>query len=117
MQVLRMFYKKVHPERSTAEEFTKSHNCEIEKCSINGGCNKGNLTLQGQHNRALFNKEITNINPTNKRLNRSGLTQKREHWIKTDADCKYKSTSISCFINISIKIIQEHLLSDTIKDK
>ncbi|KAL7190196.1 hypothetical protein ACSBR2_022472 [Camellia fascicularis] len=91
-KVLKMFHKKVHPERSTTgEEFTKSHKCEIMKNSTDAGYNKGGPALQNKDNngsplRAMLKKEITNSNLTHKRLSSNGLTQKREHWIKTDAD-------------------------------
>ncbi|GMP30054.1 hypothetical protein CsSME_00004890 [Camellia sinensis var. sinensis] len=91
-KVLKMFHKKVHPERSTTgEEFTKSHKCEIMKNSTDAGYNKGGPALQNKDNngsplRAMLKKEITNSNLTYKRLSSNGLTQKREHWIKTDAD-------------------------------
>ncbi|THG07632.1 hypothetical protein TEA_024204 [Camellia sinensis var. sinensis] len=92
-KVLRMLHKKVHPERSAAEkEYTKSHKYDVSKNSIDGGYNKGGLTLQKKINtrsplRGMSKKEVTNWDLSHKSLSSSGLTQKKEHWIKTDADC------------------------------
>ncbi|GMP29706.1 hypothetical protein CsSME_00004693 [Camellia sinensis var. sinensis] len=91
-KVLRMLHKKVHPERSAAEkEYTKSHKYDVSKNSIDGGYNKGGLTLQKKINtrsplRGMSKKEVTNWDLSHKSLSSSGLTQKKEHWIKTDAD-------------------------------
>ncbi|GMP29705.1 hypothetical protein CsSME_00004693 [Camellia sinensis var. sinensis] len=35
----------------------------------------------------MSKKEVTNWDLSHKSLSSSGLTQKKEHWIKTDADC------------------------------
>ncbi|XP_057489445.1 protein LAZY 1-like [Actinidia eriantha] len=90
-KVLRMFHKKVHPERSNAEvQFNKSHICQKKKNSIDAGYNTGALAFQDKYNRSplrsMLKKEITNLNKTQEMLNSSGLNQKREHWIRTDAD-------------------------------
>ncbi|CAL5368593.1 unnamed protein product [Camellia sinensis] len=91
-KVLRMLHKKVHPERTAAEkEYTKSHKYDISKNSIDGGYNKGGLTLQKKINtrsplRGMSKKEVTNLDLSHKSFSSSGLTQKKEHWIKTDAD-------------------------------
>ncbi|CAL5371600.1 unnamed protein product [Camellia sinensis] len=125
--VLKMFHKKVHPERSTTgEEFTKSHKCEIMKNSTDAGYNKGGPALQNKDNngsplRAMLKKEITNSNLTYKRLSSNGLTQKREHWIKTDADLlgvraveqrKLKEVAISChpFRVRSVNVVFDKIL-------
>ncbi|KAL6974815.1 hypothetical protein U1Q18_048305 [Sarracenia purpurea var. burkii] len=91
-KVLRMFHKKVHPERSNAEEeFNKSHKCGIETNFTDGGYNMGRLAFQDKYNMksplgAMLKKEITNLTVTHEMLNSSGFNQKREQWIKTDAD-------------------------------
>ncbi|KAI8541290.1 hypothetical protein RHMOL_Rhmol08G0050300 [Rhododendron molle] len=91
-KILRMFHKKIHPERANAEEeLKKSRNCESNKNSIAGGCNKGGLPSQDNYKsrsrlRAIFKKETTSLNVTHTGLSSSGMNEKREHWIKTDAD-------------------------------
>ena len=107
-----MFHKKVHPEGSnTEEQFNKSHKCQIKKNSIDSGYNTGALAFQDKYNksprRSMLKKEITNLNKTQEMLNSSGLNKKREHWIKTDADCKYiPTTFIIKLVNIQVPSIK-----------
>ncbi|XAR52025.1 hypothetical protein NMG60_11006860 [Bertholletia excelsa] len=93
-KVLRMFHKKIHPERPTGkEELNRSHKLETKKATITHGYSKQGVTLQDRHNnrpsfRTVLKKEITNLHPIHKQISSGGLTQKKEHWIKTDANCK-----------------------------
>lgn len=114
MQVLRMFHKKIHPERANAEEeLKKSRNCESNKNSIAGGCNKGGLPSHDNYKsrsplKAIFKKETTSLNVTHTGLSSSGMNEKREHWIKTDADCEYIPTTFTTYlVNIPVSSNQQ----------
>lgn len=74
MQVLRKFHRKVHPEDTiNAKSVTKSHKDKIK-----------NLP------RECFDEHCEiNWNPPQDDLCCSGSTGNNEHWIKTDAECKY----------------------------
>lgn len=63
-----MFRKKVHPESATAAHKSAKHRKNENKKKIinDGGHNKGDLVYPDED-----------------------LYGNREHWIKTDADCKY----------------------------
>lgn len=96
VQVLRMFIQKGYPKRSNAEEkeLKKSLNSEININTMDSGNNKGGLPSQEKYNsrsplKAIFKKETSKLNVNYKGINSSGMNEKREQWIKTDADCKY----------------------------
>ncbi|XAR58296.1 hypothetical protein NMG60_11026742, partial [Bertholletia excelsa] len=86
------FHKKVHPEKSTEkEEFTEPCKFHIKEISPNYAFNKGGPAPGNKYKcrspiKATLKKEIIDIKPTHKGLSSSGLTQKTEHWITTDAN-------------------------------
>lgn len=82
-----MFRKKVHPESSTAaHKSTKHRKNENKKKIINdGGHTKGDLGHPDEDSSAI-----------------------REHWIKTDADCKY---AMSIFLHVYFQLISISILN------
>lgn len=94
-----MFKRRIHPEGSiAAKEFIKSEKYnDMSNSSDSGGRNR-NLMLMGGENRRFPQgsklKEGTKhckkyMDLPQYRLNDSDLRRNEEHWIKTDADCKY----------------------------
>lgn len=99
MQVLRMFKRRIHPEGSiAAKEFIKSEKYnDMSNSSDSGGRNR-NLMLMGGENRRFPQRSKLKDGTKNRkkymdlpqyRMNDSDLRRNEEHWIKTDADCKY----------------------------
>lgn len=112
MQVLRMFHRKIHPESSiAAREFVESHKYKAKNAPGDGGCNNGDMMHLGEDNRGFTLRSMsnmgiqyckTNLNPPEDGRYRRNMNAK-EHWIKTDADCKYHficSTIMNFFIKI-----------------
>ncbi|XP_052290850.1 protein LAZY 1-like [Citrus sinensis] len=71
MQVIQMFHRKIHPEKSIAEKELKSRTNKIKSSPYEG----------------------IEYHKIEKMLSQYGLrgstsSGNREHWIKTDADCK-----------------------------
>lgn len=86
-----MFHGKVHPERSTAaKEFTY----EIQNALYDDGCdNRDEDGTEFPHGYMLREPNqcfMSNLNLPHDMLS-SGSSGSGEHWIKTDADCKYIS--------------------------
>ena len=98
MQVIRVFHKKIHPESSiAAREFVNSHKYKVKKAP-SGGYNNGDQMNLGEDNDGLTLEPMskmgiqcckTNLNAPRDGLHDSNLSAK-EHWIMTDADCKYQ---------------------------
>lgn len=83
--------KKIHPERSIAEKkMSKSpYNKDITKHQDTG------VTVLEKHNNKfpemiILKEKVTTMNIKNDSLHTSHSTRFGEHWIKTDADCKYR---------------------------
>ena len=96
-----MFHRKVHPENSTAtQKSNKSYKTENKKKIINNGDNNyGDQVFPDEEiisypKRALLKESIrrykSQSNPPQFTLGSGDSNGNREHWIKTDADCKYK---------------------------
>lgn len=94
-----MFHRRIHPESSTAaREFVDAEKYKDKNNSrTHGGCSE-NMMLVGRDNRRFpqgaMIKEGTEhckkyMNLPQYRLSGSNFRRKGEHWIKTDADCKY----------------------------
>lgn len=109
MQVISVFHKKIHPETSiAAREFVDSDKYKLknaphggykkeDKMHLTAGTNGPTL---GSMSKMGIPSHKTTLYPTNDRLHGSNLRAK-EHWIKTDVDCKYR------FIFFPIKNIRE----------
>ncbi|CAK9183716.1 unnamed protein product [Ilex paraguariensis] len=90
-KVLRMFHKKIHPEKSAADkQLTKAQRCQIKDTSGDGGYHNGDPTVNEDNRKfpdiSVLKKEFTTLNPSHKRLNSGGSAGNTEYWIKTDAD-------------------------------
>lgn len=93
MQIRRMFHRKVHPESIEYEkEFTKSHQ-EITKTMDH----QANLERQdgdgaefrpGPNSMEEMQGNGNNLKQSHHDLCCINLSGNREHWIKTDAECK-----------------------------
>lgn len=82
MQVIKLFHRKIHPENSIAERESKMNNAPYGDNDYTGGSrSKAGL---GKNNKKTISKlpqfELTAC---------TAATENGEHWIKTDADCKY----------------------------
>lgn len=98
MQVIRVFHRKIHPESTIAErEFVNSHKYKVKKAP-SGSYNNGDQMHWGEDNDAFTLEPMskmgshrykTNLNPPQDGLHDGNLSAK-EHWIMTDADCKYQ---------------------------
>ncbi|GMY26576.1 protein LAZY 1-like isoform X1 [Fagus crenata] len=98
-KILQMFHRKVHPENSTAtQKSNKPQKTENKKKIIyNGDYNNGDQVLPDEEimsypKRAPSKESIrrykSQSNPPQFTLCSSDSNGNREHWIKTDADCK-----------------------------
>ncbi|KAJ0051503.1 hypothetical protein Pint_03027 [Pistacia integerrima] len=97
-KVIQMFHRKIHPENSIAEKgFIKSHTKKINRnprdgSSVNGGLmhsDKNDKSFpQGSKSKEGTQYYMTNIKWPQYGLKGSASSGNREHWIKTDADCK-----------------------------
>lgn len=93
-----MFHKKIHPETTiAAREFANSHTykannapngCYNNKEHMYPGADNNGFTL-GSSSKMGIPCHKSNLKPPQDRLHGSNLSAK-EHWIKTDADCKYQ---------------------------
>ncbi|CAB4305841.1 unnamed protein product [Prunus armeniaca] len=98
-KILRMFHRRIHPESSTAaREFVDAEKYKDKNNSSAHGDCRENMMLMGRDNRRFpqgaMIKEGTEhckkyMNLPQYRLSGSNFRRKGEHWIKTDADCKY----------------------------
>lgn len=91
MQGLRLLKKKIHPERSIAEKIMSKSptNKDITKHQDTG------VTVPEKDNNKFpeminSKEKVTIMNIKKDSLRRSHSTGFGEHWIKTDADCKYQ---------------------------
>lgn len=108
-----MFHRKIHPENSIAErEFNKSRRCKTIGNSSDGYRN-GDLTHTTNNNRRFpwgsKSKEGILCYENNSELPKNGLNvsnsiRNGEHWIKTDADCKYHHHMQSQYYKYSINL-------------
>ncbi|KAK1566664.1 hypothetical protein Q3G72_002585 [Acer saccharum] len=97
-KVIQMFHRKIHPEKTVAEkEFAKSHKSKTNTPYDDGYVGRG-LMLLDKDNRGFpqgsKSKEWAQYCKNNKKLLQDGIScntssGNKEHWIKTDADCKY----------------------------
>lgn len=94
-----MFHRKVHPENSTALQKSgkAQKNENKKKIGYDDSCNNGDQVLQDEDimlcpQRALLKQNIrrykSQSNPPQFMLSSIDSNGNREHWIKTDADCK-----------------------------
>ncbi|XP_034708345.1 protein LAZY 1 isoform X1 [Vitis riparia] len=88
-KVLRMFHGKIHPERNTAA--AKEFKYEIKNALYDDGCdNRDEESIKFPH--GYISRDANQcLNLPQDMLSNSGSSGSREHWIKTDADCKYIS--------------------------
>lgn len=88
-----MFDGKIHTERNTAA--AKEFRYEIKNVLYDDGWdNRDEGTTNSPHGCILGKANQcykTNLNLPHGRLSNSGSSGSGEHWIKTDADCKYIS--------------------------
>lgn len=93
-----MLHKKVHPERSVNARESAVLKKGMVANSPNDGCaNENSAQLNGENIRfstKSASKEETQCYKSNMNLpqykhSNSNFSDKGEHWIKTDADCKY----------------------------
>lgn len=90
-----MFHRKIHPENFIAEKELKSRTNKISSIPYHGVHTDRGLKNDNRSSPSgCESKEQTEYQKTNKMLSQYGLTgstssANREHWIKTDADCKY----------------------------
>ncbi|KAK9272430.1 hypothetical protein L1049_002803 [Liquidambar formosana] len=99
-KIQRIFHRKIHPESSTAaKEFKKSNKYEINNNPYNGGYHNGDSSLPNEDNRRFSQESMskegvkchnTYSNLPQNGLSSSGSSENREHWITTDAECKYR---------------------------
>lgn len=47
-------------------------------------------TLKKANQKANLKRKLSKLMLSSKQLDSGGITDYKEHWIKTDADCKYK---------------------------
>ena len=94
-----MFHRTIHPESSiAAREFVKSEKYKKKKIfSADSGCDE-NMMLMGGDNRRFPEGPMVKegaenckkyMNSPQYRLSGSTYGKRGEHWIKTDAECKY----------------------------
>nr|KYP40927.1 hypothetical protein KK1_037720 [Cajanus cajan] len=100
MQVLRMFNRKVYPESLiNGKDFIKSDKGEIKNLPPESfheynnenstNPEKGKRFQSDTKSRKWSQHYKTNWNPPQPGLICSSSTGNNEHWIKTDAECKY----------------------------
>lgn len=84
-----MFHGKIHPERNTAA--AKEFKYEIKNALYDDGCdNRDEDSIKFPH--GYISRDANQcLNLPQDMLSNSGSSGSREHWIKTDADCKYIS--------------------------
>lgn len=90
MQVLRVFHKKVYPVGLLAEKQFSVAEKNINK-STSGETRAGNEEIRGKKRSpemANLNKELTPSELFPRRVKCDATEANREHWIKTDAECK-----------------------------
>lgn len=92
MQVLRAFHRKVHPEDLLAEKRFTVAEKDDDKERASSECsdrNKDNREKKGSPKIPYLKKEINPSELFSRRVKSNATEAKGEHWIKTDADCKY----------------------------
>lgn len=103
-----MFHRKIYPENSTEKECIKLHRKKIKgstSCAggyaaADGGPEHSDKSKkrfpQGSKSKEGAQYYMTNMKWPQFGLSSSTSSGNREHWIKTDADCKYQLYS-TCF--------------------
>lgn len=100
-----MFHRKIHPENSIAEKELKTRNNKFSSNPYGGGHVEGGLDkdnrscLPGSKSKDQIQYK-TSIKLPQYGLRGSASSGNREHWIKTDADCKYKTISNIFFLHL-----------------
>lgn len=108
MQIKRLFHKKIHPETSTAtKDLNGFSRYETKKILKNSGHSYADSALSCESNRmgcwGTLMKEENCHSKTDMKLSQDAITKNRtiglpkemsgapgwEHWINTDADCKF----------------------------
>lgn len=74
-----MFHRKVHPENSAAEP---KNECKKKTINVDGGHNKFEALIAKESNKSQSNPVLQFS------LGIEDSSENREHWIKTDSDCK-----------------------------
>lgn len=105
MQVMKMLHRKIHPENNVADkEFVKSYK-EKKIISYDGGYGGGSIEQLEKNDKSFQGskpKEWTEYCKNNRNLQQNEYScsisgGNKEHWIKTDADCKYSANICSVF--------------------
>lgn len=106
-----MFHRKIHPEKSIAEKEFKSRTNKIKSSPYEGVHTDGGLDNDNKSSPpGCESKDQIEYHKIEKMLSQYGLrgstsSGNREHWIKTDADCKYLFLKFfSCFFFTHKKI-------------
>ncbi|XP_016747944.1 protein LAZY 1 isoform X1 [Gossypium hirsutum] len=90
-KVIKLFHRKIHPENSIAERESKMNNAPYSDNDYTGGDNmrfpQGSRSKAGLGN----NKKTISKLPQYGLTGCTAATENGEHWIKTDADCKYNA--------------------------
>ncbi|KAH9743422.1 protein LAZY 1 [Citrus sinensis] len=93
-KVIQMFHRKIHPEKSIAEKELKSRTNKIKSSPYEGVHTDGGLDNDNKSSPpGCESKDQIEYHKIEKMLSQYGLrgstsSGNREHWIKTDADCK-----------------------------
>ncbi|KAL3526275.1 hypothetical protein ACH5RR_010931 [Cinchona calisaya] len=89
-KILKIFHRKVHPEGLLAEkQFIKAKKENIKQVSCKSSTPYGeDKGKKRSPKMATLQKEISQSVPSSERINSSSIPVNREHWIRTDADCK-----------------------------
>lgn len=87
-----MLHRRIHPERSTADEkIAKLHKYEKNFSHNNKHQDQDVTFLHNANNTCphttMINEELKSMSVSHNRLSWSYSTGNGEHWIKTDADC------------------------------
>lgn len=115
-----MFHRKVHPENSVSTEKSDKLQKDDPKNIMN---EEGDSDIVIYPRRALSKKGTgsckNHIYPPQGTLNASDSDGNKEHWIKTDADCKYnillvQSSFLKCFLKVRLSVTIHKSLSKLI---
>ncbi|KAK8978840.1 hypothetical protein V6N11_034748 [Hibiscus sabdariffa] len=90
LQVIKLFHRKIHPESSIAEGGSKMNNApynvdQIQQAKDNTRFPQGSRSMAGLRNGNTISKL-----PQYGVAGCIAASENGEHWIKTDADCKYR---------------------------
>ncbi|PNY07606.1 hypothetical protein L195_g004107 [Trifolium pratense] len=99
-KVLRKFHRKVYPEDTiNAKSVTKSHKGKIK--NVPRDCfdeyDNGDTPNPDSKSKKWSKHCETNWNPPQDGLSCSGMTGNNEHWIKTDAECKFGAGAVATY--------------------